>query len=101
MTEIQSGLATAAGLSTVGTAVDAIKLSTDNLPADPADASTIAGLIAAVESKVDTVDTVADAIRAKTDGLTFTVAGSVDANIQRINDVALVGDGAATPWGPA
>lgn len=30
---------------------------------------------------------------AKTNSLTFTVAGNVDANIQRINDVALVGTG--------
>jgi hypothetical protein len=25
----------------------------------------------------------------------------IDANLQKVNDVALVGDGAATPWGPA
>ena len=41
-----------------------------------------------------------DAIKAKTDSLTFTQAGHVDANIQRVNDVALTGDGGATPWGP-
>lgn len=51
-----------------------------------------------VEDKVDIVDTVADAIKAKTDSLTFTVAGLVDANIQRINDVAIVGDGSGTPF---
>ena len=38
------------------------------------------------------------AIKTKTDSLTFTVAGNVDANIQRINDVALTGDGSATPF---
>jgi len=27
--------------------------------------------------------------------------GQVDANIQAINDVAVTGDGSATPWGPA
>lgn len=39
--------------------------------------------------------TVADvaAIKAKTDSLTYTVAGVVDANIQRINDVVITGNG--------
>ena len=38
------------------------------------------------------------AIKTKTDSLTFTVAGHVDANVQRINDVAITGDGGATPF---
>jgi hypothetical protein len=33
------------------------------------------------------------AIKAKTDSLTYTVAGVVDANIQRINDVTITGNG--------
>lgn len=33
------------------------------------------------------------AIKSKTDSLTFTQAGHVDANVQRINDVAITGDG--------
>lgn len=45
-----------------------------------------------------TIDTIVDAIKAKTDGLTFTQAGQVDANVQRINDVALTGDGSTTPF---
>lgn len=66
-TELQSGLATAAALSTV------------------------AGYI----------DTEVAAIKAKTDSLTFTVAGQVDANIQSVNDVTVNGNGSAgTPWGP-
>jgi hypothetical protein len=59
----------------------------------------------ASQTSVDTVDDFLDtevaAIKAKTDSLTFTVSGQVDANIQSINDVALVGDGSGTPWGPA
>lgn len=39
------------------------------------------------------VDTEVPAIKAKTDSLTFTVAGVLDANVQRINDVAITGDG--------
>ena len=38
------------------------------------------------------------AIKTKTDSLTFTQAGHVDANVQRINDVSIVGDGSATPF---
>lgn len=57
----------------------------------------------ASQTSVDTIDNLIDtevaAIKAKTDSLTFTVAGSVDANIQQINDVAITGDGSATPFG--
>jgi hypothetical protein len=38
------------------------------------------------------------AIKAKTDSLTFTVAGEVDANVQSINGATVTGDGNATPW---
>lgn len=51
-----------------------------------------------VNAPIATVDTVVDAIKAKTDSLTFTVAGQVDANIQSINDVAIVGNGSTTPF---
>lgn len=41
------------------------------------------------------------AVRAKTDSLTFTVAGQVDANIQSVNDVTVTGTGASgNEWGP-
>jgi len=57
--------------------------------------------IDANETKIDTVDTVVDAIKAKTDSLTFTVAGQVDANIQSVNDVTVTGDGSpGNEWGP-
>ena len=52
-----------------------------------------AASLATLDGKVDTVDTVVDAIKAKTDSLTFTVANVLDANIQRINDVTITGDG--------
>lgn len=56
----------------------------------------------ATAANLATVDTVVDAIQAKTDDLTFTVAGEVDVNIKSINDAALDGDGTSgTPWGPA
>lgn len=55
-----------------------------------------------LDGKIDTIDTVVDAIKAKTDSLTFTVAGNADVNIQYVNDVQVTGDGqSGTEWGPA
>lgn len=119
-TELQNGLATASALATVDTVVDAIKAVTDLLPdagalsslATQASVNTIddfldteiAAILAAVDTEVasilSAVDTEVAAIKAKTDSLTFTVANVLDANIQRINDVTVNGDGAGTPWGP-
>lgn len=48
-----------------------------------------------------TLDGLITTIKAKTDSLTFTVAGQVDSNVQSINDTALTGNGGVTPWGPA
>lgn len=127
ITEIQSGLSTldAAGVRTavglasanldtqldtidnfLDTEIAAIKAKTDNLPSDPADASDIASAFSTVNSTLTTIagylDTEIAAIKAKTDGLTFTVAGYVDSNIQYVNDVAVTGTGAAgNTWGPA
>lgn len=110
-TEIQTGLATAAALDTVDnfldtevaailaavdTEVAAIKAVTDLLP----DAGALTSL--ATQASVNTIDDFLDteiaAIKAKTDSLTFTVAGQVDANIQSVNDVTIVGDGSGTPF---
>lgn len=42
------------------------------------------------------------AIQAKTDKLTFDADNALDANVQKINDTDLTGDGTVgTPWGPA
>lgn len=55
----------------------------------------------ASQATLDTLDGVADAIKVKTDSLTFTVAGQVDANIQYVNDVQVTGTGASgDEWGP-
>lgn len=70
VTEIQSGLALEATLNTVAGYID----------------TEVASILAAVDTEVA-------AIKAKTDSLTFTVAGSVDANIQQINDVTIIGNG--------
>lgn len=68
--EVTSGLATAAALDTVDNFLDT-----------------------EVAAILDAVDTEVAAIKAKTDSLTFTIAGVLDANVQRINDVAITGDG--------
>ncbi len=52
---------------------------------------TDSALLAANYTAPDNADVVL--IKAKTDSLTFTVAGQVDANIQRINDTTITGDG--------
>lgn len=89
-------------IDTVDTVVDAIKVVTDALPnsgalTDLATASALATVdtvvdgiqtdlsngtdgLGALKALIDTVDTVADAVKAKTDQLVFTVANQVDAN---------------------
>jgi hypothetical protein len=47
----------------------------------------------ATAANLATVDGNVDAIKAKTDSLTFTTAGLVDSNVQQINDVTITGDG--------
>lgn len=44
------------------------------------------------------IDTVVDAIKVKTDDMTYTKANELDVNTQSINGAAVVGDGNATPW---
>lgn len=56
----------------------------------------------ATAAALSTAQTAITAIKAKTDSLTFTQAGTVDANVQRVHDVALDGVGTAdSPWRPA
>ena len=56
--------------------------------------SAIAGYIdTEVAAILAAVDTEVGAIKAKTDGLTFTVAGVLDANVKRMNGVAVIGTG--------
>jgi hypothetical protein len=88
-----TALATAANLATVDTVVDAILVDTAEIGAAGAGLTALASA-----ADLATVDTVVDAVKTKTDSLTVTQAGHVDANIQRINDVTIVGDGSTTPF---
>ena len=76
------------GLVSIQDDVDAILADTNELQADD------------TPTAVAAVKTVVDAVKVTTDKFVFTVANQVDANMQSINDTALVGDGGATPWGP-
>jgi ubiquinone biosynthesis protein UbiJ len=81
--------------------VTALAANSVNASALAADAVTEIQSGLATGANLATVDTVVDAIKAKTDSLTFTVAGQVDANVQAINDTAVAGDGSAgDPWAP-
>ena len=89
----------------VDTEVAAIKVKTDNLPSDPADASDIAASFASIAATLSTIaayiDTEVAAIKTKTDKLTFTSGNDLDVNVQKVNDVALTGVGTSgDPWGP-
>jgi len=99
-------------IDTIDSVVDAIKLKTDNLPADPADQSAVEAAIAAATSPLATasalatvggyIDTEVGAIKTKTDQLTFTVANQVDTNTKSIAGTAVTGDGSiGNEWGPA
>lgn len=78
-----TALASAANLATVAgyldTEIAAILADTNELQTDWANGGRL--------------DLLIDAIKAKTDSLTFTIANVVDANVQRINDVVITGDG--------
>lgn len=78
---------------------------------DTTDTNTLGGLafrgaVATIDDAGFALNVVSDpaalaAIKAKTDSLTFTVAGQADSNIQYVNDVLVTGVGTAgSPWGP-
>lgn len=94
------------------TEIQAIKDKTDNLPSDPADASVIAGRFDTLDTSVADLPTNAELttalgtaddavlaqialVRAKTDPLTFTVAGVLDVNVEYINATEIIGDGSS------
>ena len=73
----------------------------DALDAAVADVPTNAELATALAAADDAVLAQIALVKAQTDGLTFTVAGQVDTNLQYVNDVQVTGNGqAGTEWGP-
>jgi hypothetical protein len=82
----------------------ATQTSVDDLPTNAELATALGTADDAVLAQVALVKTETDkivSVKAKTDSLTFTTAGQVDANVQAVNDTELTGDGSAIPWGPA
>lgn len=79
---VDTGTDIPALITTVDTVVDAIKVKTDNLPDDPADASVIAGRFDTVDTSIATlttyVDTEITAIKNKTDNLPTDPADASD-----------------------
>lgn len=100
LTTAVADLPTNAELTTaLGTADDAVLAAIaalNNLSAAQVNAEVDTAIVdaaLATAANLATVDNVVDAIKAKTDSLTFTSAGIVDANVQQINDVEITGDG--------
>lgn len=92
-TDLPATLATIAGY--LDTEVAAIKAKTDNLPADPADASDIAASFTTVNTKLDTIDDFVDtevaAIKAKTDLIPGTIDGKTFAELVTLMAAVLLG----------
>lgn len=99
---VSSRLASAsytAPLDAAGTRT-AVGLASANLDTQIGTLATAAALTT-VDNEVAVIDGLVDAIKAKTDSLTFTIAGQVDSNLQYVNDVQVNGTGAAgNEWGP-
>ncbi len=54
-----------------------------------------------LDTEISSITSDVTAIKAKTDSLTFTSAGEVDANVHSVNDIAVTGSGTTIdPWGP-
>jgi hypothetical protein len=106
--DIQSKIGTPAGVS-VSADIAAVKAETASIldDTDLIDDATsglakIATDVAAILVDTGTtLDDLIDAIKAKTDSLTFTVAGQVDSNIESVNGTTVTGSGTeGDPWGP-
>lgn len=86
-------LATQASVNTIDDLLDtempALTTAVADLPTNAELATALAAADDAVLAAVATVDTVVDAIKAKTDSLTFTTAGMVDSAIKRVGDTTL------------
>jgi hypothetical protein len=58
-------------------------------------------VVGTVASVVGAVGSVTGNVGGNVAGSVASVTAEVNANVQKINDVTLVGDGSGTPWGPA
>lgn len=94
-----TALATAANLATVAgyldTEIAEILADTNELQADWANGGRLDLILdaRASQTSVDTVDTAVDAVKVQTDKLTFNVGNEVAANVESINNTAVIGVG--------
>lgn len=104
---VAEDLPTATALATVDSNVDAILVDTGTagVLVDAASVRTAVGLAAAnLDTQLSTIDTVADNIETDTQDIqsrlpaALTVAGNMNANVEEINTVTILGDGSATPF---
>jgi hypothetical protein len=93
ISRVTAAVATAAALTTVDNEIAVIDGIVDTLLARVTAEVATASALATVDTEIGVIDGLVDSIKAKTDSLTFTVANVVDANVQRINDVTITGDG--------
>ncbi len=99
VTEIQSGLATAASLATVDGKADAILADTAEIGVAGAGLTALASA-ANLATLSGYVDTEVAAIKAQTDKLTFNASNAVKANITHVIDDAVQQNGSTTTnWG--
>ena len=83
--------------ATVGVDVAAVLVDTTEIGAAGAGLTALSTQ-ASVNTIDDFLDTEIAAIKTTTDKFVFTVANQVDANVQYVNDVAITGNGAGTPF---
>lgn len=84
---------------TVASVVGAVGSVTGNVGGNVT--GSVGSVVGAVGSVTGLTASDVGAIKAKTDSLTFTIAGQIDANIQYVNDIQVDGVGtSADPWGP-
>lgn len=105
-TQLAASAATEISAAVWAAAVRTLTANTNLNDLSAADVRAAVGLASAnLDTQIGAIDDFLDteiaAIKAKTDSLTFTVAGQVDANVQYVNDVQVTGTGAAgDEWGP-
>jgi hypothetical protein len=103
--DIPTNAELATALAAADDAVLAAIAALNNLSAAQVNAevdTAIADAALATAANLAIAKTAIDGIKAKTDSLTFTKAGEVDANVQSVNDVTVNGTGAlGDEWGPA
>lgn len=94
-----TGLTVAAVSGAVGSVTGAVGSVTGNVGGNVT--GSVGSVVGAVGSVSGLTASDVGAIKTKTDSLTYTIANVLDANIQRVNDVVVTGNGqTGTEWGP-